>query len=96
MDELWRGPTTRETKLPLAEGWSILNRAVPCNPGEEVAVVRVDSLPTRDQIIDVLSKLPSGEGGHPYEALSRRYEMVGEIADAVMALFGQIEGADGG
>jgi hypothetical protein len=77
MDELWRGPTQPFKYVRDAGSFVHLSEI---EPGTEVAVVRVDSLPTREQVRETVE---SAAGGGVY--LER-------IVDAVMALFGQTEG----
>jgi hypothetical protein len=59
--------------------------------GTEVAVVRVDSLPTRDQIREAL-----GDAWFDSTRIHDKLDTVlNVLADAVVALFGQTEGANG-
>jgi hypothetical protein len=80
-EPLWRGPTNAFGDLWLVEI---------TEPRAEVAVVRVDSLPTRQEVRRAISQA----GYSPEYAYRRARTRIDRMTDAVMFLLGQTEEDD--
>jgi hypothetical protein len=86
-EPLWRGKT-KAGPGPSSE--LKLHWIVDCPPETEVAVVRVDSLPTRQEVRRAISQA----GYSPEYAYRRARTRIDRMTDAVMFLLGQTEEDD--